>query len=626
MIDFKKYVLGDYAVLDFETKGIEARPAYPPEPCGVALKTPWHPKTRYFGHGHPIENNCTAEETEHEVRRVWDSDLPIVMHNAKFDVDVACEAYGLPMLPPERIHCTQILSFLHDPEARAHHLKTRSDELLGLPPEEQDAVREWLKENHPKVTKVTKGWGAFICDAPGALVGRYAIGDVDRTDGLFKLFMDHIRKTEMIDAYAREIALIPILIEMEAAGVPVDVEALRADVSAWEKIEVLLDEWIRDRLNAPTLNIDANKDLADALEKAGAIGTWALTAKGNRSISKENLPKAVADEQILHMLSYRGTLTNCLRTFGRPWLEVAENTGKIFTRWNQTVETDAAGKMKVGARTGRFSTTPNFQNIPKPPNMAKMPELIEGLPTLPSMRSYITGGPGCGMIVRDYDGQELRILAHFEDGPLMEAYLKDPTTDGHQYVADMINEEFGTDFGRAEIKAINFGIIYGEGNPALAKNLGVTVPEAKKIKTQYLRTLPGVKALGDDLKRRAKRNEPLRTWGGRVYYCEAPKYVEKYGRVMTFDYKMLNTLIQGSAADCTKQAMINYYNHPDRDADAAILLSVHDELGAKAPVEILKEQARVLGEAMEAVEFDVPMSSDCAMSDGSWQDAKNAKE
>ncbi|HKJ88795.1 MAG TPA: DNA polymerase, partial [Gammaproteobacteria bacterium] len=104
---------------------------------------------------------------------------------------------------------------------------------------------------------------------------------------------------------------------------------------------------------------------------------------------------------------------------------------------------------------------------------------------------------------------------------------------------------------------------------------------------------------------RARRDEPLRTWGGRRYHVEPAKKIK--GRLMTFEYKMLNQLIQGSAADCTKEAVIQY---EDRREEGRLLLTVHDEMMALAPADRRDREMARLREAMEAVEFDVAMLSE----------------
>jgi DNA polymerase I len=212
---------------------------------------------------------------------------------------------------------------------------------------------------------------------------------------------------------------------------------------------------------------------------------------------------------------------------------------------------------------------------------------------------------------RDYNQQELRILAHFEDGALLEAYINNPDLDTHGFVKGVIEDLLGMEIARTPVKTLNFGYIYGEGTSSMAESLGLPVAEIKKLRDAQLRALPGLKDLSNSLKARATEGLPLRTWGGREYFCEEPRYSEKFGRFMTFEYKMLNYLIQPSAADVTKEAIIRYHDHPRKEG--RMLVTVHDEIDISAEKSRFKAEMLVLREAMESIEMDVFMKSD-----GEW--------
>jgi DNA polymerase I-like protein with 3'-5' exonuclease and polymerase domains len=122
-----------------------------------------------------------------------------------------------------------------------------------------------------------------------------------------------------------------------------------------------------------------------------------------------------------------------------------------------------------------------------------------------------------------------------------------------------------------------------------------------------------------DMKIRAIAKEPIRTWGGREYYCEEPAIVN--GRLMMFDYKLVNVLIQGSAADCTKEAIIRY--HAAKHPDAKLLLNVHDQLTASVPKKIMKAEMTVLRDTMQSVEFDCPILSEGAISSTNWDELRD---
>jgi DNA polymerase-1 len=236
---------------------------------------------------------------------------------------------------------------------------------------------------------------------------------------------------------------------------------------------------------------------------------------------------------------------------------------------------------------------------------------------LPLVRQYLLPDAGEKWLHRDYNGQELRLLAHFEDGPLMEAYQQNPWLDVHQHVAELIEETTGLNFERKNVKIANFRIIYGGGAPATASGIGCSFQEAKDLLAAHARALPSVKGKGglsETTKRMGKQGEPIVTWGGRLYYCEPAGYSKKYKRHMSYEYKLLNYECQGSAADVTKQAMINYNEHPKRRG--RFLVQVYDEMNASSGPNAKAEMA-VLRESMECVseQMDVPM-----LSEGKWGD------
>ena len=124
----------------------------------------------------------------------------------------------------------------------------------------------------------------------------------------------------------------------------------------------------------------------------------------------------------------------------------------------------------------------------------------------------------------------------------------------------------------------------------------------------------------NDMRARSKANLPIRTWGGREYYCEPPMIIN--GRVTTFDYKMVNVLVQGSSADCTKEAVIRFHA-TRRSPKWRILLQVHDEIVLSAPKAEFPEAMETLRLAMESVKLDVPMLSEGSYSAFNWSQMKD---
>ena len=611
-------------IIDFETKGIVSRPDYPPIPTGVSIKRRGERAARYWSWGHPTNNNCTKAQAQAVLKDIWRSDEPVLCHHAKFDVDVAQTHMGCGKIDWSRIHDSMFLLYLNNPHAKQFQLKPSADELFHLPPDERDAVRDWLAQ-HKIIRRGAKRFGEFIHMAPGDVVGRYANGDIMRTERIFNFLYPVICKTGMQAAYDRERELMPILLENERQGMRVNLRKLTRDIVMYEAAMAKADAWLRKRLHDKNLNIDADEDLAEALERNKIVTEWELTEKGQRSVSKKNLkPAQFHDARVASVLGYRNRLATCLATFMRSWRDQSrESGGLIYTNWNQVRQNNYANDAK-GTRTGRLSSNPNFQNIPKnwydKDDGYVHPKFLN-VPELPNVREYVLPDEGGVFCHRDYNQQELRITAHFESGPLKQQYLKNPKLDVHDYVKGLIFENAGRDLERRAVKVMNFGVIYGRGRPATAEALNCSIEEAAKLLKAHGQGLPGVKELSADLKEMGRDGEAIRTWGRRMYFTEPPKEID--GRKRSFEYKLLNYLVQGSAADCTKQAIIDLHKVK---RESRFLVTVHDEINISAPKGTEKKEMKILREAMEGVKFDIPMVTDGKVGSNwghlkTWKDA-----
>jgi DNA polymerase-1 len=178
--------------------------------------------------------------------------------------------------------------------------------------------------------------------------------------------------------------------------------------------------------------------------------------------------------------------------------------------------------------------------------------------------------------------------------------------DVHTFVQTTIKEMFDLDLPRSFIKTLNFGLLYGQGVGSKAEKLSKTVDEVNAIRKAQMSALPGLAALDKIIKQRGRSGQSITTWGGRQYFCEESREIK--GRLCTFEYKLLNYLIQGSSADCTKEALIRY--HDAGTGDARFIVTVHDEINICFPKKAAKNEMLRLRDAMMSLEFDVPMISD----------------
>lgn len=606
--------------VDFETEGIDGNPSVtPPPPVGVSIKHDHH-ESCYYAFGHPEQNNCVEDTARAALAKVWDSGEPLCFQNSKFDLSVAEHYWGLELPPWQRVHDTQFLIYLFDPHARTFALKPSAERILSVAPEERDELMEWVLANVRGTSQAKSSphyWGAHIHRAPGDLVGRYANGDTDRTYALYQHLSDWVRSNDVTPAYDRERELMPILLGAERHGVPCDLPRLQADLEVYETAYARVDDEIRALLKAD-VNVGSSKELVPAILAAGLADetTWPRTPTGKFSTAQSALQSAVEHPALVPLLAYRGALKTCLTTFMRPWEHMASYYGgRLHAEWHQT----RGEAKKGGTKTGRMScSNPNLTNVA---NEFAVP-IPEGYPELPLMRDYLIPEEGHRWLKRDYSSQEVRVLAHFEDGSLMRKYQENPNLDPHQWAAEMIREQSGHSMPRVAVKRIVFSILYGTGNSSLAAELGVDLGTAALFKRLYMDNMPDVRELVQDIRARAKAGLPVRTVGGRLIYCEPPGYSKKFKRHMTFEYKVLNHLIQGSAADITKQGIINHHN---ARGSSFYMAAVHDEMNISAPVEQEDHYMSVLAHEMQRVPLDVPLTTD-GYRGNTWRDADEHKE
>jgi DNA polymerase I-like protein with 3'-5' exonuclease and polymerase domains len=615
----------DFPTIDFETEAIVGNPVYnPPKPVGVSIQYGDGPGT-YMAWGHPTENNCSFEDARRELGiAVQSYEYEWLAHNAPFEDAVLRKYFGIeqPRSKATSLHDTQYLLFLQNPYASTFSLKPSAERLLGLPPQEQDAVKDWVLAHVQGASTAPRSpryWAQYICLAPGGLVGKYAVGDTARTKQLFNLLHPEIVANGMEAAYQREQLLMPILSQSSRHGIRVDVEVLSRDIEVYAGALSLCDDYIRNRLG--DINVDSDVELASALDSTGMVTDWVRTPTGKKSTSRKNLMGRVKDPLLLDVLQYRGVLSTCLDTFAGPWLEQAlAEGGRVHPSWNQVRGDRGTDGDMAGARTGRMSCKgPNMQNPPNDFDGLVIPEFIKQYfelrmadgwigPMIPHMRNYLLPDEGCVWLKRDFSAQEMRIMAHFAHDPengvvskLHDAFHKNPGTDPHKMVQEMIKELLGIDMPRKFVKITGFGIMYGRGIPNLSAALGVDAIKGKETRDAYFAALPEVRILAALCKRRGTMGSFIRTWGGRVYYREPNE-----DRDMS--YKLLNYLIQGSASDQTKQSIIDWDN--SRASTDVFLAAVHDENNICAPIEDKAPAMRRLRTAMDADRFDVPFLSE----------------
>ncbi|MFN7142644.1 MAG: DNA polymerase I [Myxococcota bacterium] len=395
-----------------------------------------------------------------------------------------------------------------------------------------------------------------------------------------------------------ELPLVPVLADMERAGIAVDVEALRS--LSTELGERLATEEKRcHALAGVEFNVASTHQLAEVLfEKLGLKGGkrtktgWSTDADTLDKLREEHpLPEAILAWRELSKL--KGTYVDALPPAVHP------KTGRIHTNFRQAV-----------AATGRLSSNePNLQNIPIRTEEGRR------------IRKCFVAAPGHVFLSADYSQIELRILAHYcGSGPLCESFRADE--DIHRRTA---SEIFGVMPGlvtpdqRRAAKAINFGIVYGMGAFRLANDLRIPKGEAQSYIDGYFARYPQVRAYMDGSIARAREKGYAETLYGRrrpVAGLDAKNPMDRSAA----ERIAINTPIQGSAADLIKLAMIRVARELD-GTGARLLLQVHDELVVEVPEEKVElVRGRVKG-AMEGVaELCVPLKVDTGVA-RTWDEA-----
>jgi DNA polymerase-1 len=590
--------------IDFETQPIIAGSSISPEPVGVSIKHNDEPSV-YRAWGHPTNNNTNKATVSTVLGTVWASDEQILCHNAKFDLRVALEHFGLAVPEPSRIVDSMIMAYLVDAREASLGLKQLAEKYCDMPPTDQRELNSWLIQRGLKP-------GQDIAKAPGDLVGKYAESDTDMTYALYQYFKPLVLVpyedfSNIHTAFDREMSVLPIVIDMEMRGITIspDVHDIRKNL---EEVFALQDLQLTAYGNGEK---PGSKAMFNVLRRKGLIDESKIqyTEKGNPRYGKEFLADMIADKELVTILSLRGKLQKFIGTYLKPFSISADTyEGKFYPYYNQTRSED-----DYGTRTGRFSS--NIQQLPKDTgtNFTLYAEDDFTIDAMPSVRTLIVpSSDNMVLVKRDFSGQELRVTAHYAEGSILKAYQDDPKMDVHAFVDALIQEKTGHHLSRTPVKMINFLKLYGGGPTKLAERLKIPINQARLFFSAYDEALPEFKGLMKDIENLARSGKKIRTWGGRSYLVEPATHNEKTGRRQEYYYKLGNVLIQGSSADMTKEAMVRYQNHPDRKGN--IIMVVHDEIIAEVDVQYQDSEMAIIKWAMDEIPgWDVPLRSDGAI-------------
>ncbi len=398
--------------------------------------------------------------------------------------------------------------------------------------------------------------------------------------------------------------LVPVLAAMEEAGIALDKAAFAGFLAEVQRDLDRLTADIYKEAGGP-FNIRSSQQLGELLFSTLKLPSAGKTRGGQISTAQEVLEKLSGKHPVVDAVLEFRKLEKLRSTYLEPLPPLADAAGRIHTTFNQKA-----------AATGRLSSSePNLQNIPVRGDQGRR------------MRACFTAGPGLALVSADYSQVELRVLAHMsQDQALLDAFHE--KDDIHRRTAaliyDLPPDQVGPD-QRRNAKTINFGLIYGMGPQKLAQELRVTLPQAKEFIERYFSRLQKLGEFYEQTEASAKEHGFVTTLAGRRRLLpeihSANSQLQSQAR-----RQAINTLIQGSAADIIKLAMLAAFtDKPLQEMGARLILQIHDELLFEAPPEKAHKVGERVAEIMSGVKpggmaLAVPLAVDWGTG-GNWGDA-----
>ncbi len=530
--------------LDLETTSLDPMKAHI---VGISL-CPKDGRAAYIpvAHHDPhAEKQLSVDEVLEIIAPLWqDREIRLFGQNIKYDAVVLKHRHGIEL--PQVACDAMVASYVLDPSRSSHSLDNLSRDLLG---HETISFQEVVGEKNPS---------ASFADVSIDKATAYSGEDADVTLRLCELLLPMVEQQSMSSLLREiELPLINVLTDMEVAGVRVDtrkLDTLRDDLS--REIQALEEKIFF--LAGKNFNINSPAQLRVILFEELGFEKKKKTKSGASTDSSVLEELALFHDLPREILNYR-SLSKLMTTYVDVLPSMINpQTGRIHTSFNQAI-----------TATGRLSSSnPNLQNIPIRTEMGRR------------IREAFIASEGCLLMSADYSQVELRILAHLsKDRALLEAFQRGD--DVHAQTAarifdvelSKVNSEM-----RRRAKAVNFGIIYGQGAFNLAKQLAIPLVEAKQIIDNYLERYSGVKQWVDNIHAKARRDKQVQTMFGRTRKLEDIHSTNARIRANA-ERIAQNTPIQGSAADIIKRAMIDIHRViRQKGIQAKMVLQVHDEL------------------------------------------------
>ena len=553
----------------------------------------------YYPIAHQGGGNMDRDRVLSWFRDVMKTNALKIFHNAMYDMSWIM-TLGVPEINGAIVD-TMIATAIVDENRRRYDLNSCTREYIGKGKDEgvlYATAKEWGVDPKAEMYKL-----------PAMYVGSYAEKDAEITLELWNYLKQEIQNQDLEAIFKLETDLFPCLVAMRHKGVRVDEElAHKYKKDLVEKENKLLQKVKKE--TGIEVQIWAARSIAQVFDK--------LKQHYDRT-EKTQAPSFTKNFLVNHpnptvkLIAQARQINKAHTTFIDTILKHSHK-GRIFSEINQ-LRSDNGGTV-----TGRFSYAhPNLQQIP-----ARNKELG------PMIRSLFLPEEGCKWGCFDYSQQEPRLVVHY--AMLSKMYGVDEVADayheGDADFHDIVSEMAG--IPRKQAKTINLGLFYGMGKNKLQAELGVSKDRADELFKKYHGKVPFVKMLMDAVMRRAKDSGKIRTLLGRVcrfHLWEPAQFgihkalpheeaLREHGPGIrrAYTYKALNKLIQGSAADMTKKAMLDLFK-------AGIIphIQVHDELDSSVKDD--KEAKKIIEIMESAVDLEVPNKVDYE-SGKNWGDIK----
>ena len=543
----------------------------------------------YYPIAHEGGGNMNRKKVLKWFTNVLKTDSLKIFHNAMYDV---CWIQSLGLKISGKIVDTMIATSLVDENRWKYDLNSVAKEFTGI------------GKNETALQEAALAWGidpkAEMYKLPALYVGEYAEKDAEITLALWQELKTQILEQDLQAIFDLETELFPCLVEMKSRGVKVDLDHAAHVKKQLKRHEDQFLNAIKEEVGFfPELW--AARSIAKVFDKLKL--EYPRTQKTKAPSFNKNFLKNHSN-YIINQINSAREANKARTTFIETIYRYVHN-GKIHADINQ-LRSEFGGTV-----TGRFSYThPNLQQIPK--SGQGMGDQLRAI-FVPDQKNHKWG-------CFDYSQQEPSLVVHYsalQDLPganiFVDAYKKNKDTDFHKIVSDL------ADIPRDKAKTINLGKFYGMGKNKLKAELGLGDAEAQGVIDAYEQKVPFVKQLTLQVSQRAQERGLIRTLLGRL--CRFPLWEPSYfgihkplkheaalaehgpGIRRAFTYKALNKLIQGSAADMIKKAMINLHKEK-----IVPLIQIHDELNISVES---KEQSEKVIEIMEqAVELKVPNKVD----------------